>query len=706
MRITHIIMIPLGFISLLVSCQTGKHDLHVSSLFSEGMVLQQQERVALWGKSRPEVEVTVRASWGAKATTHTDLGGEWMVRLETPEAGGPYVVEISSGTDSIKINDVLIGEVWLAAGQSNMEMDFDYCRNTTDNAEQEISTANFPNIRMFTVKKNINQYPTSDVGGSWGKAVGAEITYFSAPAYFFAKKLHHELNVPIGIIHSSWGGSRAEAWTSRETLEQLHILNQSVGYYDSLATGAMASESWFSQFKTVTLPSIGWEFYLSVDIERHAPQINYTDFFIEQWRSIDFNDEEQLTMPGVDPTWDRIDLPTSIKNIFKTNDFSGITLLKREFELESNIDEDVWLQINPGEDMGWDLMEIDCYVNGVRVGSTLGNPGEDIMETYQAFPERYLPAIEIPRAYLKTGKNEIALRVIGTGELKGVQLTSPEGKDKDLNGEWYYRVWAEIYGQLDDHVFPYLSFYLYDRSDIDFSQRPLPVSYDQLAYASIFNAMLYPLIPYGIKGALWYQGESNAFEGEAYSVLFPEMVADWRKRWGMEFPLYYAQIAPYYGYVGHGGSFREVQRKCLDIIPRSGMVVTLDLSENYDIHPSNKHDVGYRYAKLALVNDYDRSGVASGPIYKGHKIIKNEIEVRFDYTGSGLFLKEAEISEFEIAGSDTIFVEAQAEIVDDWVKVYSPLVPQPQFVRYAWSDTSVAILFNREGLPASTFSSF
>ena len=196
---------------LAISCQTKENTMLLNSLFSDGMVLQQKEKVAFWGTSKPNQKVEVIGSWGTKSETTSDNDGEWVLYLDTPKAGGPFNIIVSSVRENVTISDVLIGEVWLAAGQSNMEMTFSYCCNSTDSAEYEISTANYPNIRMFNVKKQYSLEPTKIINGAWSKAVGDNIINFSATGYFFAKKLHKEINVPIGIIHASWGGSDAES---------------------------------------------------------------------------------------------------------------------------------------------------------------------------------------------------------------------------------------------------------------------------------------------------------------------------------------------------------------------------------------------------------------------------------------------------------------------------------------------------------------
>ena len=216
--------------------------------------------------------------------------------------------------------------------------------------------------------------------------------------------------------------------------------------------------------------------------------------------------------------------------------------------------------------------------------------------------------------------------------------------------------------------------------------------------------MIKPLIPYRIKGIIWYQGENNAFRFKQYEQIFTSLIADWRNRWNEEFPFYYVQIAPYFNYYGTNSSLREAQRNVLKT-PKTGMVVTLDIGEKYDIHPSNKHDVGYRLARIALVNEYGSKDIPSGPLYKSHEIRDGKFLVDFDYIGSGLTIRENTLSEFEIAGADKQFIPARAQILNNRLEVFSAEITQPMHFRYGWSDTTSATLFNLEGLPASSFSS-
>lgn len=666
-------------ISLFFSCEsTHKHPLKLNPLFSNQMVLQQEKNVAIWGEYAPNSSVTVKGSWGEISSGMSDNNGSWEVLIPTPKAGGPFELEITTKTTTKKITDVMIGEVWLASGQSNMEMDFDYCCNTTDNSEIELSTANYPEIRMLNITNQISSLPTSNFEGNWEKAIGENITNFSAVGYFFAKKLHKKLNIPVGIIHSSWGGTDIEAWTSRETLNTIDFLKEDMSSYDTLVSKSSKSIEWFSQFESIKLPSDVWYLFLEDPIGKP-----------DKWKKLDFKDDKYISSSYQDYTkWEKLILPGSFDNVFETNDFDGAILFEKSFSLKE-VKGDYTLNLGPISDMEF------TYINGEKIGSSLGK---------KSLANK---SYKIPKNLLKTGQNSIIIKVINQyneGKVGEISLNNSLGANESLNGIWNYKVIAEVYNQFNEkeQTWPYYSFYLYEDPSINFSKRPQVQSYTQNSKSALFNGMINPIIPYNIKGSIWYQGENNVSRFKEYETLFPAMIKDWRKKWNSDFPFYFVQIAPFENYNGLSSSLRNVQRKTLKV-EKTGMVVTLDIGEIDDIHPSNKHDVGYRLAGLALSNDYGKPIVASGPLYKNFEASGNTLNVTFDFIGSGLTSYDKELSAFEIAGADKKYVAAEAYIKNDKVYIYSSKIQNPKYARYAWKDTSVASLFNREGLPASTF---
>jgi len=665
------------FLLLFNSCyRSGENKLVLNALFTDHMVLQQKENVAFWGTYTPNKKITVRGSWGKESTCVSDNKGHWKLNVPTPEAGGPYQVSIATKTSRVLIKDVLIGEVWLASGQSNMEMDFDYCCNTTDFSEYERTNANYPNIRMINIKKQLKSTPVQEFEGAWKKAVGDSITPFSAAAYFFAKRLHKELDIPIGIIHSSWGGTDIESWTSREQLSTLDFLEDTMNVYDALIENSSKSYNWFSQFESIKSPSDVW--YLFLEDPLGTPK---------KWEELDFKDDKYINSDAINhENWKPINVPGSIDNIFETNDFDGVILIRKSFTL-NEIKGDYSLRLGAVSDMDF------TYVNGKQIGSSMGKISAK-SKTYK-----------IPKSHLKVGENTIIIRVINQykqGNVGEVSLLHSENPTISLAGKWNYHVLAEAYNPIDSYSWPYIDFYLYDKDSIDFSQRPAVTNYNQNSKSSLFNGMISPLVPYTIKGAIWYQGENNVPRFHEYEQLLTALIYDWRNQWSNDFPFYFVQIAPFKNYNGLSSSLRDAQRKALKT-PKTGMVVTLDIGENNDIHPSNKHDVGSRLAGLALANNYGKTLVASGPLYHSQTIAGNKLILEFDFVGSGLMTPTTKLKEFEIAGADKNYVPAVAKIVEEKIHVFSASVPNPKFCRYAWRDISNASLFNKEGLPASSF---
>ncbi|AKD03283.1 sialate O-acetylesterase [Pontibacter korlensis] len=430
------------------------------AIFSNHMVLQQNAEVTIWGWGKAQEPISVTTSWDQNTVKAvTSPNAKWQVKVKTPSAGGPYTVTIK-GYNTIVLEDVMIGEVWLVSGQSNMEWS---ARAGIDNAEQEVAKANYPNIRFFSVEHRTADAPQLDLGGQWVASSPETMIDFSAVAYFFGRELHQQLNVPIGLINSSWGGTPAEVWVKPEVIKADTDLNE-----------AAAKQ-----------PVVEW-----------GPK----------------------------------------------------------------------------------------------------DPGK------------------------------------------------------------------------------------------------------------AFHTMIAPLIPFRVAGVLWYQGESNTVAPQNYGKLLPSLINSWRSEWGYEFPFYFAQIAPYeYGRPLEGVLLRDAQRRSLSV-PKTGMVVLSDIGNTKDIHPRNKLDVGKRFANLALNKTYGKEvSAVSGPLYREMKVEGNKVRLYFDYADKGLMAKGKELTLFEVAGKDQQFVLAKAKIDGSTIVISSPKVKNPVAVRFAWSNTAEPNLFNKEGLPASSF---
>lgn len=624
------------------------------------MVLQQQSDAAIWGTFSPGKEVQISASWGGSETVTSNESGEWLATLATPAAGGPFSIEIITDDTTITVNDVMVGEVWLASGQSNMEMPLRGWppNDLIQNSAEEIANAGYQGIRMFTVQKAFTNSPIDSLKGNWQVASPSTAGNFSATAYFFAKRLHKELNIPIGIIHSSWGGTPAEAWASSEALKKL-------GGFDAQLTmladpeGPTKTREWFEGRASKPVPQSE-----------------------EDWGQLSLNDAEAARPDFDHSSWKHIDLPGQF-DALESGEMDGALWFRKTFNVE-NPDEKYVLNIGAVDDMD------ATYINGQLIGVMAG-PG------YYNVPRNYA----IPDGLLKQGENTIAIRAIDTGgpgvisepfELKSARSTI------SLAGDWSFKPVAEIYNG---------RFYLYPLDEGGLENRPMIQRFNQNSPTVLYNAMIQPLLPYSIKGAIWYQGESNVGRAAQYEELFPAMISDWRERWNDDFPFYFVQIAPYRYNPGpavndQSQKLRDAQRKSLRLA-KTGMVVTLDIGNYDNIHPANKTDVGERLAGLALKNDYGKEVVASGPLYQDHRVEGNKLIVSFSNIGSGLE-KVANLQGFEIAGDDKQFIAVKGSIRNDEVELYHPSVQNPKYVRYAWSDRGIGNLANNEGLPASSFS--
>ena len=656
--------IALVIFILFFSCQPSEQKkLNVNSLFSDHMVLQQRAYATFWGSYSPNDIVTVSGNWNNKTVTSTaDENGNWKVQLSTPEAGGPYVINITTKDSTITMKDVLIGEVWLASGQSNMQMPLKGWppNDPIKNAEQEIANANYPNIRMFNVTRNYTLKPVDTIHGQWMQCSPEFAGDFSATAYFFAKRLHEELKVPIGIIHSSWGGTVAEAWTNRKALREL-------GDFDTAITALtdtikwQNTKNWFTKLDSLSIPQTE-----------------------EAWKVLNFKDLEfsKHSFNSQEKPWKEITLPGRY-DTYNDWEFDGATWLRRDIEI-NNIATDYMLSIGSIDDMD------AIYFNGEKIGGLMGYGHHTTERTY-----------DVPKELLKKGKNTIAIRAIdtgGPGTITGIlKLVNKSGTIIPLDGVWKYQPISEIYEG---------KFYIYDLDKVDLSERPEIMVMGPNLPSVLYNAMVHPLAPYSIKGAIWYQGESNVGRAEQYTRLFPKMINNWRSLWKADFPFYFVQIAPYnYGTAAdEEGSMdlRDAQRKSLKT-KKTGMVVTMDIGNFMNIHPANKQDVGLRLAGLTLANDYNKDMMASGPLYKKLSILGNKLILEFDFVGTGLRSKDGKLSGFEIAGADKNYVRAIAEIVEDKVHLKASSVSNPMYARYAWSNNGKASLFNKEGLPASSF---
>ncbi|MGQ8336963.1 sialate O-acetylesterase [Sunxiuqinia sp. A32] len=644
------------------ACQSDQHiPLEVSKLFSNHMVLQQLQDVNFWGTNAPGQEVHLSASWGTQASAVADENGKWKITVETPSAGGPYTIQIESEKQLTTIEDVLIGEVWVASGQSNMDLPLKGWppQDTVCNSAQEIAHADFPEIRFFKVPFNIATTPQDSVDGKWERTSPETAGDFSVTAYFYAKKLYQELHVPIGIIQSSIGGTPAEAWTSKESLKKMGDFDENI---DGLEELQSSITEWNNKWPVTQVPRSD-----------------------DDWSNIQWSDMDATSSDFDDINWESMHLPGRFDRL-QSGEFDGAIWLRTTFNIQ-DVETDYMLRIGSIDDMD------ETFVNGQKVGG--------IMENGNANTPREMM---VPAKILKAGINTLAIRAIDTGGpgfINGpIILSSSNGEEISLEGEWKSKLVAE---NISGNFFKY-------GLEADISARPNVTKLNSNSPTVLFNAMIHPLISYSIKGVIWYQGESNVGRADQYKTLFPLMIDDWRQQWNQELPFYFVQIAPYLyqasNQKGQSPKLRNAQRYALKL-PKTGMAVTLDIGKLSTAHPAYKKEVGDRLARFALANEYGQELTTSGPLFKNIEVSGNKLLVEFESKsiGSGLVAGETGLTGFEIAGADKKFVPANAKILGDKIQLSSHSVSTPVYVRYAWSDGAAATLFNKEGLPAGTFTS-
>lgn len=653
-------------IGLLCSCTSELNkELTLPALLTDNMVLQQQSDVVFWGTTKAEKEIIVTASWGIEQKVQAEKDGSWKATMATPESGGPYSVTVSTSDTSVQIQNVMIGEVWLASGQSNMEMPLKGWppRDTINYSAKEVAAANYSDIRMFTVVNAVSDEPLDKVEGRWAICNPENAKEFSATAYFFARELHQRLNVPIGIINSSWGGTPAESWVSKKSLATLEDFKTTVDLLESTKSERVELLNWLATKTAIEHPTLVNE---------------------NTYASMDFKGEAALTADA--STWPTMEIP-QFWEATEVGDFDGVIWFKKTIELTEVPAGNVTLKLGPVDDM--DV----TYVNGVKVGEVLTDGAWQLHRNYT-----------IPAGVLKVGKNVIDVQSIdlrGGGGIWGgkesVCIHNDLGDTISLHGSWSYIPVSEF---RNNH------FYLFDVASEEYKSRPTQsIQLTSWTPSALYNAMIAPLLNYKIKGAIWYQGESNVGRAEQYERLFPTLISDWRAAFGEIIPFYFAQIAPHLydptQQIGLSPALREAQRKTL-ALEKTGMVVTMDIGNNTNIHPANKQDVGLRMAKLALQNDYKLEGItANGPLVQGFTTDGGKAIVNFT-NAEGLELKSGSAL-FEVTGADGNYYVAEPSLLASSVELSAREVENPIAVRYAWRDTVTATLFNGAGLPASSF---
>jgi sialate O-acetylesterase len=618
--------------SLFVSFMEAK--IKLPALVSDGMVLQRNQKLNVWGKADAGEKVEVKFLNKNYKTT-ADANGNWKIQIPEQKAGGPYTMTINE----ITLKNILIGDVWLASGQSNMELPM---RRLTPLYGNEIKNANNQNIRFFTVPQKYNfKSPQTELdGGKWEATNPQTILNFSGVAYFFAKQLSEKNKVAVGIIHASLGGSPIQAWMDENSLKKYpEYLDEAKKWQnDELIKSTESNEQALSK---------AW-----------YTELDQSDIGLNQhWENFELNDSD----------WKTMNIPGSWED--KEGSFEGSVWFRKEINLTKNQAGKAAF-LNLGRIKDADV----TYINGVKIGNV----------TYEYPPRWY----DIPAGVLKEGKNVIAVRITN-GSGKGQFIADKpyyleiDGNKIDLKTQWKYKIGATMEKMAPGQTF--------------IRWKP----------TGLYNAMINPLINYNIKGAIWYQGESNTGKPKEYGDLLTTMILDWRNKWNQkDMPFFTVQLANFMEpktqpIESNWAELREQQRQVSLKVPNTGLAVIIDLGEWNDIHPLNKKSVGDRLALQALKVD-KKNIIADGPVYQSMKMEGNKIILSFK-NGTKDFAPVSELKGFAIKSKDGKYEWAKAKIEGNKIIVWNDTISNPVSVRYDWADNPDGNLKNKAGLPASPF---
>jgi sialate O-acetylesterase len=634
----------IALFTCLIFIATAFANITLPKIFGDNMVLQRNKPINVWGFAAAGEKVTVLFD-GQTKNTKAGKDGKWLVTLAAEKEGGPFELSVK-GKNLLTIKNILIGEVWICSGQSNMEMPIEGW-GKINNYQQEINDANYPQIRHFKVPNTVSTTLKDDItGGDWKVCSPATASEFSATAYFFARQLYNQLKVPVGLINTSWGGTMSEAWTSEAAFAKSAELKYVADAMKGSDIETMLKQRGENMRKAIQKAQGSFE-----------NNANTTD-----WKNIAFDDSKwpSMKLPGL---WETQGLP----------DVDGTVWFRKTIAISD---------ADAGKAATLNLAMIDdndeAFVNGVKVGST---------NAYNAV--RKYP---IAAGILKAGKNTIAVKVGDTGGGGGIYGPAADlsliidNKPLPLSGDWLFQVAAV-------------------------SQAATSVGPNDYP-SMLFNAMLYPLVQYGIAGAIWYQGETNAGRAYQYRTAFPLMITDWREHFKQgNFPFLFVQLSTFGSAESNStngsnwAELREAQAMTLSL-PHTGMAVTTDIGNPADIHPKNKQDVGKRLATIALHDIYQQPGESTGPVFQSMKAEGGKVILTFTHIGGGLLVKDkyGYLKGFEVAGADKHFRYAKAFIQGDNVIVSADGISQPLAVRYNWADdASEGNLFNKEQFPAAPF---
>ncbi|WP_101925082.1 MULTISPECIES: sialate O-acetylesterase [Luteimonas] len=616
-------------------------------LFQDHAVLQRDEPIRIWGEATPRASVEITLG-RQQRRARADAGGRWQVELPALPAGGPHRLQARAGDVTRTVDDVLIGDVWLCSGQSNMELQV---WRSLD-ARAEIAGADSDTIRLLTVPQAGHPAPQARFGAEtrWHTVTPDSIRDFSAACYYFARELQKTVDVPMGLVNAAWGGSRIQAWTSADALRAGGGLDAEL---DVLALYADAPDAAVARWGQVWT---GWW--------RQRPCIAADD---RPWEG-DASGADWRDAPRTLGAWERWGVPALAA-------FDGMLWYGTAVTLtHAQAAQPATLVLGPADEMD------TTWVNGQAVGSTYG----------AGTPRTYA----LPDGLLRAGDNHIVVNVLDTyregglaGPASAHALKFAGGSTVPLDGGWRYRVVPNAVGS-----------------------PPRAPWQSAAGLSTLYNGMIAPLSGMRLRGMLWYQGESNTFEADAYAGLLRGLRDDWRARFDdPDLPFLVVQLANYGTPASAPGdsdwaALRDAQR-AVATDPHSALAVTIDIGDRYDIHPANKQVLGKRLARAARQAVYGERIAPSGPVPQQARREGDDVVVTFADVEGGLFVHGAAGPVgFELcgAGGDGCrFVDARVE--GNRVRLRADAGPTPVRVRYAWADAPLVNLFDAADQPAGPF---
>ncbi|REA56616.1 sialate O-acetylesterase [Dyadobacter luteus] len=615
----------------------------LARIFSDHVVLQREKPIPVWGWAKPGEKVTITLA-GQNQTVKAAGDGKWVVRFKPLKAGGPHTISVNAKSGIAKVQDVLIGEVWLCSGQSNMEWPV----SRADNYETERKNADFPQIRHFKVEHVVTLATEKDLkSGKWKQASSETVGDFTAVGFFFARELYQKLKVPIGILHSSWGGSQIEGWISKE---------------------AMAGSDEFRDYAQ-NLPQTWEQADLIMDRKLRTQLFKSSDYTPLE------SDESKYISGSADfSKWQSAPDPVGQWDWKGLMGFRGDGFMAKTVVLPDEMNEKpTTLSLAENDN------KVEVYINGRLVSSDAVKGSRKIA---------------LPVNTWKVGDNQLVIKV---GKVLSTSWFGPGlmGSNSDMYVEAGQQKvslasdWKLMPSFAGKHEYAHLM---------------------NNVGTTIYNAMIAPLVPFAIRGTLWYQGESNAGRAYQYRRAFPLLIDNWRKLWQDPFSFYWVQLSSFGRDVNSNegstwAELREAQNMTL-ALPGTGMVVTTDIGNPKDIHPTNKQDVGKRLAAKALNKDYGMPNMPESPVFDKMETEGSKAIISVKYADDGLQVKNryGYVTGFEIAGEDKVFHYAQALIHNGKIEISNTKINKPVAVRYNWSDaTEDGQIFNLAGFPLAPF---